>query len=114
MLHTFAEFQIQGYVGKTTLLGNGKVLKVSIGATENWTDKESGERRERTDWNTVTLFERTGGFAWLKENLKTGDLVHARGRIAETSYEKDGSKVYETSLTVESLAVIPTGKNDRS
>ena len=114
MLHTFAEFQIQGYVGKTTALGNGKVLKVSIGTTENWTDSKTNERRERTDWNTVTLFERTPGFDWLKENLKKGDLVNARGRIAESSYEKDGSTVYETALTVERLAVIPTGKNDRS
>ena len=71
MLYTHAEFQIQGYVGRRTELGGGKVLKVSIAATDSWRDKDSGELRERTDWNTVTLFERsTTGFAWLKENLQ--------------------------------------------
>ncbi len=113
MFYTFAEFQIQGYVGRKAELGNGKVLKVSIAATDSWKDKESGAQRERTDWNTVTLFERsTPGFAWLKENLQPGDLVHARGRIAEGKYEKDGQTVYETSLTADRLAVVPTGKDE--
>lgn len=111
MFHTYAEFQLQGYVGRKTELAGGKVLKVSIAATEGWKDKESGEARERTDWNTVTLFERsTPGFAWLRDNLRTGDLVHARGRIAESRYEKDGQQVFETTLTADRLAVIPTGK----
>ena len=112
MLYTFAEFQSQGYVGRRTELGGGKVLKVSIAATDSWKDKDSGELRERTDWNTVTLFERsTTGFAWLKENLKPGDLVHVRGRIAESNYEKDGQTVYETSLAADRFAVVPTGKD---
>ena len=112
MLYTHAEFQIQGYVGRRTELGGGKVLKVSIAATDSWRDKDSGELRERTDWNTVTLFERTPGFDWLKENLKTGDLVNARGRIAETSYEKDGKTVYETALTIERLEEFSLGCGD--
>lgn len=88
------------------------MLKVSIAATDSWRDKDSGELRERTDWNTVTLFERsTTGFAWLKENLKPGDLVHVRGRIAESNYEKDGQTVYETSLAADRFAVVPTGKD---
>ncbi|XQZ30824.1 single-stranded DNA-binding protein (plasmid) [Paracoccus yeei] len=112
MLYTFAEFQIQGYVGRRTELGGGKVLKVSIAATDSWKDKDSGELRERTDWNTVTLFERsTAGFAWLKENLKPGDLVHVRGRIGESNYAKDGQTVYETSLTADRFAVVPVGKD---
>ena len=49
MLYTHAEFQIQGYVGRRTELGGGKVLKVSIAATDSWRDKDSGELRERTD-----------------------------------------------------------------
>ena len=49
MLYTFAEFQIQGYVGRRTELGGGKVLKVSIAATDSWKDKDSGELRERTE-----------------------------------------------------------------
>ncbi|WP_299481163.1 single-stranded DNA-binding protein [uncultured Paracoccus sp.] len=111
MFYTFAEFQIQGYVGRKVELGNGKVLKVSIAATDSWKDKESGEPRERTDWNTVTLFERsTAGFSWLKENLQPGDLVHVRGRIAEGKYDKNGQAVYETALTADRFAVVPVGK----
>ena len=60
----------------------------------------------------VTLFERsTAGFAWLKENLKPGDLVHVRGRIGESNYAKDGQTVYQTSLTADRFAVVPVGKD---
>ena len=60
----------------------------------------------------VPLFERsTAGFAWLKENLKPGDLVHVRGRIGESNYEKDGQTVYDTSLTADRFAVVPVGKD---
>lgn len=110
MVYTFAEFQIQGYVGRKTEFGSGRVLKVSIAATDRWQDKDSGEPHERTHWNTVTLFERsTPGFAWLREHLKPGDLVHARGRVADSSYEKDGQTVYETALTADRFAVVPVG-----
>ena len=110
MLYTHAEFQIQGYVGRRTELGGGKVLKVSIAATDSWRDKDSGELRERTDWNTVTLFERTPGFAWIKDNLKVGDLVKIEGNVFDTSYEKDGQTHYDTTLAADTLFIIPTGK----
>ena len=106
MLYTHAEFQIQGYVGRRTELGGGKVLKVSIAATDSWRDKDSGELRERTDWNTVTLFERTPGFDWLKENLKTGDLVNARGRGDRASRGDTPS----LKPPWQALLVIPAGR----
>ena len=109
MHFTHANFQILGYVG--TIREVGKTLKVRVSKTETWKDN-SGQRMERTIWNTVTLFERsTAGFAWLKENLKPGDLVHVRGRIGESNYAKDGQTVYETSLTADRFAVVPVGKD---
>ena len=98
---------------ETRYMPNGNaVTNITLATTDSWKDKDSGELRERTDWNTVTLFERsTAGFAWLKENLKPGDLVHVRGRIGESNYEKDGQTVYDTSLTADRFAVVPVGKD---
>ena len=107
-MFTYAEFQLQGYVGKITTLS--KCLKISVGASERWTDRETGEVKEKTRWNTVTLWERSGAFDWIKSNLVTGDLVHVRGDIEETTYEKDGHTVYTTDLRVDRISVIPSGK----
>ncbi|WP_282053259.1 hypothetical protein [Phaeobacter inhibens] len=46
----FAEFTIQGYVGKVTITGN--VMRLNIGATKSWKDRETGQRNEKTKWNT--------------------------------------------------------------
>ena len=107
MHFTHANFQILGYVG--TIREVGKTLKVSVSKTETWKDN-SGQRMERTIWNTVTLFERTPGFAWIKDNLKVGDLVKIEGNVFDTSYEKDGQTHYDTTLAADTLFIIPTGK----
>lgn len=92
MHFTHAKFTAIGWVG--TLREVGKTLKIRISKTESWKDRESGERRDRTIWNTVTVFENTPGYAWLKENLKVGDLVTIEGELFEDSYEKDGQKIF--------------------
>ncbi|MFN8679963.1 single-stranded DNA-binding protein (plasmid) [Paracoccus versutus] len=108
MLYTHAKFSIQGYVGAIREVG--KTLKIRISDTESWKDRDTGERKERVSWNTVTLFERTPGFAYIKENLRKGDLVTVEGKLSESSYEKDGHQVYETTLAADLFAIIPTGR----
>jgi single-strand DNA-binding protein len=109
-MFTFAEFQIQGHVGKITPVG--RALRISIAATERWTDRETGEVREKTRWNTVTLWDNARGFDWIRTNLATGDLVHCRGDVEQASYDKDGQTVYTVDLRAEALSVIPTGRRD--
>ena len=106
MFYTYADLALQGYVGAVREVG--KTLKIRISHTESW--KADGEKKERTHWNTVTVFESTPGFEWIKTNIKKGDLIMVRGRVSESSYEKDSVTIYETTLAAESLALIPTGK----
>ncbi|MCJ1902853.1 single-stranded DNA-binding protein [Paracoccus versutus] len=110
MLYTHAKFSIQGYVGGIREVG--MTLKIRISTKESWKDRETGERKDRESWNTVTMFERTPGFTYIKENLRKGDLVTAEGKIFEASYDKDGHTVYETTLAAELVAIIPTGKGE--
>lgn len=107
MFHTYAQIRLQGYVGSIREVG--KSLKVRISNTESWKDRED-QRQERTFWNTVTLFERTPGFEFLKENLQKGDLVMVEGKTYESSYERDGQTVYETTLAVDRMAIVPTNR----
>ena len=77
-----------GSVNKVTLIGNlgrdpevrstqdgMKIVNLSLATSENWKDRNSGERRERTEWHRVVIFN---------ENL---------ARVAE-QYVRKGSKIY--------------------
>ena len=89
-----AEFQIIGRIGRIATVGS--TLKINI-ASDYPRKKDDGSWDDNTHWNTVTVFaERT--IEWIKANTKPGDLVHARGRIRNGSYEKDGDTVYTTDL----------------
>ena len=96
-MRTFSEFQIIGHVGKVRAVG--PTLRVDIAADYGRKD-ETGQFQSNPYWNEVTLFnERV--VAWAKENVKPGDLVHARGTIRQTRYEKDGQTVYGMTLAAE-------------
>lgn len=110
MRFTFAKFHIQGYVGNVREVG--KTLKLRISRTESWKDRQTGERQERTTWATVTIFENMPGFSWIKEHLKAGDLVSVQGNIFESSYDKNGSTLYDTTLSADEVAILPTGKSN--
>ncbi|MFV0332858.1 MAG: hypothetical protein ACK5JR_02140 [Tropicimonas sp.] len=77
MFYTYAKFGIQGYVGSIREVG--KTLKIRISKTESWKDRDSGERQERTIWNTVTLFERTPG----SSAARTGKTICASRRLSD-------------------------------
>ena len=91
-----AEFQIIGRIGRIAPVGS--TLKIDI-ASDYPRKKDDGSWDSNTHWNTVTVFaERTIG--WIKENCTPGDLVHARGRIRNGSYEKGGQTVYTVDLAI--------------
>ena len=93
-MRTFSEFQIIGHVGKVRAVG--PTLRVDIAADYGRKD-ETGQYKSNPYWNEVTLFgERL--VAWADANVKKGDLVHVRGTIRQTSYEKDGQTVYGMTL----------------
>ncbi|MBP1807676.1 MULTISPECIES: single-stranded DNA-binding protein [Rubellimicrobium] len=101
-MRTFSEFQIIGHVGKVKAVG--PTLRVDIAAEYGRKD-ETGEFRSNPYWNEVTLFgERL--VAWAKENVKAGDLVHARGTVRQTRYEKDGQTVYGVTFAADDFDLL--------
>ena len=99
-MKTFAEYEILGHVGKINAAG--ATLKVSITA-DYGRKNDRGEWEGRPYWNTVTLFNE-GTVKWAKENLRSGDLVLARGTLRETSYEKDGETRYGITLAADEFS----------
>ncbi len=94
-MKTFAEFQIIGHVGKVKRVG--PTLRVDVAAEYGRKDEATGEFKSNPYWNEVTLFgDRL--VAWAEGHVKTGDLVHVRGTLRQSSYEKDGRTVYGVTL----------------
>lgn len=101
-----------GSVNKVILIGNlgadpdvrtmqsgDKVVNLSIATSESWKDKSTGERREKTEWHRVVVFNK--GIVGVCENyLKKGSKVYIEGRLETRSWEQDGQKKYTTEVVL--------------
>jgi single-strand DNA-binding protein len=94
-----------GSVNKVILIGNlgrdpesrtmqsgGKVVSFSIATSESWNDKMSGERKEKTQWHRIAIFnEKLGEIA--EKYLKKGSTVYLEGALESRKYtDKDGQE----------------------
>ncbi|UVM65075.1 single-stranded DNA-binding protein [Pseudomonas sp. B21-009] len=81
-------------------LPNGNaVTNLSLATSEQWTDKQSGQRVERTEWHRVTLFGKVAEIAG--EYLRKGSQVYIEGKLHTREWEKDGIKRYSTEVHVD-------------
>ncbi|PCK00077.1 MAG: single-stranded DNA-binding protein [Zetaproteobacteria bacterium] len=101
-----------GSVNKVILVGNlgadpdirtmqsgDKVANLSIATSESWKDKATGERREKTEWHRVVIFNK--GLVTVCENyLKKGAKVYIEGQVETRSWEQDGQKKYTTEIVL--------------
>ena len=102
-----------GSVNKVILVGNlgrdpeartmqngGKVVSFSIATSENWNDKASGERREKTQWHRIAIFnEKLGEVA--ERFLKKGSKVYVEGSLESRKYtDKDGVERETTEVVL--------------
>jgi single-strand DNA-binding protein len=73
------------------------VANFSIATSEEWKDKNSGEKRERTEWHRIVAWRRLGEICG--EYLSKGRQVYIEGRIQTRSWDdKDGNKRYTTEI----------------
>jgi len=112
-------------VNKAIILGNlgadpevkqmpsgGAVVNLSIATSSSWKDKQSGERREKTEWHRVVLFNRLAEIAG--EYLKKGRSVYIEGRIETRKWQdKDGNDRYTTEIVGDQLQMIG-GRSEES
>jgi len=91
-----------GSVNKVIIVGNlgrdpevrsfqngGKVVNLRIATSESWRDKASGERKERTEWHSVAIFNE--GLAKIAEQyLKKGSKVYIEGQLETRKWQDQG------------------------
>lgn len=81
-------------------LPNGNaVANISLATSEQWTDKQTGQKVEKTEWHRVTLFGKVAEIAG--EYLKKGSQVYIEGKLQTREFEKDGVKRYITEILVD-------------
>jgi len=73
------------------------VAKFSVATSEEWKDKNTGEKKERTEWHRITVWGKMGEICG--EYLSKGRQVYVEGRLQTSSYDdKDGVKRYSTEI----------------
>ena len=81
-------------------LPNGNaVTNLSLATSEQWTDKQTGQKVERTEWHRVSMFGKVAEIAG--EYLRKGSQVYIEGKLQTREWEKDGIKRYTTEIIVD-------------
>lgn len=82
----------------------GAVTTISLATSRRWKDKQSGERKEETEWHRVVLFNRLAEIAG--EYLKKGSQAYIEGRIRTRKWQQDGQDRYTTEIIGESMNML--------
>ena len=78
----------------------GKIVQLSIATSESWKDRNSGERRERTEWHRVVIFnEALGNIA--EQYLRKGSTVYIEGQLQTRKWGEPGQEKYTTEVVLQ-------------
>ena len=105
-------------VNKVTIIGNlgrdpenrylpsgEQVTSIAVATTENWTDKQSGEKKSLTEWHRISFFGKLAEIAG--QYLKKGSQVYVEGRIRTQKYtDKDGIERYQTNIIANTMQML--------
>jgi single-strand DNA-binding protein len=103
-----------GSVNKVILIGNlgrdpevrsfqngGKVCNLRIATSETWKDKNTGERREKTEWHSVAVFQE-GLVRIAEQYLRKGSKVYIEGQLQTRKWQdQSGQDKYSTEVVLQ-------------
>ena len=92
-----------GNVGKDpeirTLNNGDRVANLSLATSESWRDKASGERKEKTEWHRVTVFN-DHIIKTVENYVKKGTTLYIEGALQTRKYEQNGVEKYATEVHI--------------
>lgn len=117
-----------GSVNKVILIGNlgrdpevrtfqngGKVCNLRIATSETWKDRNTGERKERTEWHSVAIFSE-GLVRVAEQYLRKGSKVYLEGKLQTRKWQdQSGQDRYSTEIALQGFdatLVMLDGRND--
>src|SRR5271170_6301628 len=103
MSQDFNRVILKGHLGKDPEQRNfpegGKVVTFSLATSESWKDKTTAERKERTQWHQIAIFDEAKAEIAMRY-LKKGSAVLLEGQLETRSWDKDGEKRYTTEVVI--------------
>lgn len=88
-----------------TLPSGGAVTNIRIATSESWTDKQSGQKQERTEWHQVVFFNRLAEIAG--EYLRKGAQVYIEGSLRNRKWQgQDGQDRYTTEIVASEMQML--------
>ena len=108
---------MSGSVNKVMVLGNlgadpeirnfpngGRVCSLRIATSESWKDRNSGERRERTEWHSVSVFEENS-ISYAEKYLTKGAKIYCEGKLETRKWQdQSGNDRYSTEICVRNIS----------
>lgn len=105
-------------INKVILIGNlgadpevrympqgGAVANMTIATSESWTDKNTNEKKEQTEWHRVVIYQRLAEIAG--EYLRKGSKVYIEGKLKTRKWtDKDGVERYTTEIVANELQML--------
>jgi len=80
------------------------VANFSVATSEEWKDKGTGEKKERTEWHRIVAWRRLGEICG--EYLSKGRQVYIEGRLQTKQWEKDGVTRYSTEIVASNMQML--------
>lgn len=113
-------------VNKVILIGNlgqdpevrvmpsgGSVANISVATSESWTDRNSGQRQERTEWHRVVFFNRLAEI--VGQYLRKGSKIYVEGSIRTRKWQgQDGQDRYTTEIVANEMQMLDSRGGDAS
>lgn len=113
-------------INKVTLIGNlgadpevrympngNAVTNISVATSEGWKDKETGEKKDRTEWHRVVFFNRLAEIAG--EYLKKGSKVYVEGGLRTNKWtDKSGNERHTTEIVANEMQMLDSKAGNSS
>jgi single-strand DNA-binding protein len=82
----------------------GAVCNLSAATNESWKDKQTGAKKERTEWHRLTFYNRLAEI--VGEYIRKGSQIYVEGSLRTRDYEKEGQKHYVTEIQVREMQML--------
>jgi len=102
-----------GNVGKIesrTTADGGAISNISLATSEEWKDKQTGAKQERTEWHRVSMFSRLAEIA--NQYVQVGSKIYIEGSLRTRKWQgQDGKDNYTTEIVASEMQML-SGNND--
>lgn len=97
---------------ESRFLPSGKaVANISIATSESWTDKQSGQKQEKTEWHRCVAFDKTAEI--IQQYLRKGSKVYVEGKLQTRKWQdQQGNDKYATEIIISTMQMLDGKKGD--